>query len=50
MNVTMEVGLEGLIRSLGGYSKDPAFNKPLQKRTNVKQTAELILLPCLLKN
>ena len=30
MNVTMEVGLDGLIKSLAGYSKDPAFNKAIE--------------------
>ncbi|CAN5721618.1 protein translocase subunit SecDF [soil metagenome] len=29
MSVTMEVGLDGLIRSLANYSKDPAFNTAL---------------------
>jgi len=29
MSVTMEVGLDGLIRSLANYPKDPAFNKAL---------------------
>ncbi|GGH65446.1 SecD/SecF fusion protein [Filimonas zeae] len=29
MSVTMEVGLDGLIRSLANNSKDPAFNKAL---------------------
>src|SRR4051812_8939330 len=29
MNVTMEVGLDGLIKSLSGYNKDANFNKAL---------------------
>ena len=29
ISVTMEVGLDGLIRSLANYSKDPQFNKAL---------------------
>ncbi|MBX9891914.1 MAG: protein translocase subunit SecDF [Chitinophagaceae bacterium] len=37
MSVTMEVGMDGLIRSLANYSKDPAFNKALEEA--VKQKA-----------
>ena len=33
MNVTMEVGLDGLIKSLSGYNGDPSFNKALQQAT-----------------
>lgn len=29
MNVTMEVGLDGLIKSLSGYNRDPNFNNAL---------------------
>ena len=29
MSVTMEVGLDGLIKSLANYTKDPVFNKAL---------------------
>ena len=29
MSVTMEVGLDGLIKSLANYTKDPLFNKAL---------------------
>jgi len=36
MNVTMEVGLDGLVRSLSGYSKDPAFNKSLEEANKRK--------------
>ena len=31
MNVTMEVGLDGLIKSLASYSKDPSFNKAINE-------------------
>ena len=31
MNVTMEVGLDGLIKSLAGYNKDATFNKALDQ-------------------
>jgi SecD/SecF fusion protein len=31
MNVTMEVGLDGLIKSLSGYNRDPLFNKALDQ-------------------
>ncbi|MDQ6812632.1 MAG: protein translocase subunit SecD, partial [Bacteroidota bacterium] len=31
MNVTMEVGLDGLIKSLSGYNRDPNFNKALDQ-------------------
>lgn len=41
MSVTMEVGLDGLIRSLSNYTKDAAFNKALdaaiQKKGNTKE-------------
>lgn len=30
MSVTMEVGLDGLIKSLANYTKDPQFNKALE--------------------
>jgi SecD/SecF fusion protein len=36
MNVTMEVGLDGLIKSLAGYSKDPLFNKALENANRRK--------------
>ena len=36
MNVTMEVGLDGLIKSLGGYSKDPSFNKAIDEANKRK--------------
>ncbi len=29
MNVTMEVGLDGVVKSLSGYNRDPNFNKAL---------------------
>ena len=36
MNVTMEVGLDGLIKSLAGYSKDPSFNKAIDQANRRK--------------
>ena len=36
MNVTMEVGLDGLIKSLSGYSKDPLFNRALDQANQRK--------------
>ena len=33
MNVTMEVGLDGLIKSLSGYNSDPVFNNALAQAT-----------------
>jgi SecD/SecF fusion protein len=36
MNVTMEVSLDGLIKSLSGYSKDPAFNKAIDQANRRK--------------
>lgn len=36
MNVTMEVGLDGLIKSLSGYNPDPAFNKALDQANRRK--------------
>lgn len=46
MSVTMEVGLDGLIRSLANYSKDAAFNKALTSAVTRKATggADLISL------
>ena len=46
MSVTMEVGLDGLIRSLANYSKDAAFNKALSSAVTRKATggADLISL------
>lgn len=40
MNVTMEVGLEGLIKALAAYSKDPSFNTALQKATAAKANSD----------
>ncbi len=34
MSVTMEVGLDGLIKSLANYSKEPAFNTALTNAVN----------------
>ncbi len=36
MNVTMEVGLDGLIKSLASYSKNPAFNKAIDEANKRK--------------
>jgi SecD/SecF fusion protein len=36
MSVTMEVGLDGLIKSLANYTKDPAFNKALDEAVKRK--------------
>src|ERR1041385_9102114 len=46
MSVTMEVGLDGLIKSLANYTKDPAFNKALDAAVRKKATtgADLITL------
>src|ERR1700759_175782 len=46
MSVTMEVGLDGLIKSLANYTKDPVFNKALDAAVRKKATsgADLISL------
>jgi SecD/SecF fusion protein len=46
MSVTMEVGLDGLIKSLANYSKEPAFNTALANAVNKKanSNADLISL------
>jgi SecD/SecF fusion protein len=46
MSVTMEVGLDGLIKSLANYTKDPVFNKALDAAVRKKATsgADLITL------
>lgn len=46
MSVTMEVGLDGLIKSLANYSKDPNFNKALNNAVARKANsgADLITL------
>ena len=46
MSVTMEVGLDGLIKSLANYTKDPVFNKALDAAVKKKATsgADLITL------
>ena len=46
MSVTMEVGLDGLIRSLANYSKDTAFNNALNSAVTLKANsgADLISL------
>ena len=46
MSVTMEVGLDGLIKSLANYTKDPLFNKALTQAVAKKAntSADLISL------
>ncbi len=46
MSVTMEVGLDGLLKSLANYTKDPTFNKALQQAVARKANggADLITL------
>ena len=46
MSVTMEVGLDGLIKSLANYAKEPAFNTALANAVNKKanSNADLITL------
>ncbi|HJV19548.1 MAG TPA: protein translocase subunit SecDF [Sediminibacterium sp.] len=46
MSVTMEVGLDGLIKSLANYTKDPAFNKAIDNAVARKANsgADLITL------
>ncbi len=46
MSVTMEVGLDGLIKSLGNYSKEPAFNTAIANAVAKKanSNADLITL------
>lgn len=46
MSVTMEVGLDGLIKSLANYTKDPSFNKAIENAVARKANsgADLITL------
>ncbi len=46
MSVTMEVGLDGLIKSLSNYTKDPLFNKALNQAviSKANTNADLISL------
>ncbi len=46
MSVTMEVGLDGLLKSLANYTKDVEFNKALSKAVEIKAntSADLISL------
>ncbi len=46
MNVTMEVGLDGLVKSLASYSKDPAFTKAIDEanRRKANSGADFITL------
>lgn len=40
MNVVLDVSVEDVIRSLSGYSKDPAFNKALDLAVERKKTSQ----------
>src|SRR5687767_2389359 len=46
MNVTMEVSLDGLLKSLSGYSKDPSFGKAIENanRRKANSGADFITL------
>ena len=44
MSVTMEVGLDGLIKSLANYTKDPTFNKALSNAVNKKANSKADLI------
>lgn len=46
MSVTMEVGLDGLLKSLANYTKDAQFNKALENAVAIKAntSADLIVL------
>ena len=46
MNVTMEVSLDGLLKSLAGYTKDPAFAKAIDNanRRKANSGADFITL------
>ncbi len=46
MSVTMQVGLDGLIKSLANYTKDPAINKALSNAVAIKANggADLVTL------
>ena len=46
MNVTLEVGMDGLIKSLADFTKDPAFNKAIESAMAKKANsgADLITL------
>lgn len=49
MNVTLEVGLEGLIRSLAGNTKDPVFNQALAQATQQKANGKANLVDLFVK-
>jgi SecD/SecF fusion protein len=50
MNVTLEVGMADLIRSLSGYSKDKAFNEALNKAVQQKATTGKDLIDLFVEN
>ncbi|PSL48088.1 SecD/SecF fusion protein [Chitinophaga niastensis] len=40
MNVVLEVNVEDVIRALSGQSKDPAFNKALERANELRKTSQ----------
>lgn len=50
MNVTLEVGMADLLRSLSGYSADKAFNEALNKAVTQKATSGLDLIDLFVQN
>jgi SecD/SecF fusion protein len=50
MNVTLEVGMADLIRSLSGYTKDKAFNEALSKSIQEKATSGKDLIDLFVAN
>ena len=50
MNVTLEVGMADLIRSLSGYTKDKAFNEALNKAVLQKGTTGKDLIDLFVEN
>ncbi len=50
MNVTLEVGMADLLRSLSGYSADKAFNEALAKAVAQKATTGLDMIDLFVQN
>lgn len=50
MNVTLEVGMADLLRSLSGYTADKAFNEALSKAVAQKATSGLDLIDLFVQN
>jgi SecD/SecF fusion protein len=50
MNVTLEVGMADLLRSLSGYSADKGFNEALSKAVAQKATSGLDLIDLFVEN